>query len=157
MPNGDIMKRSPQTQKLEDFLHSSKLVAGGFLGTDTRPLAEIIDADLSTLEQLGYTTGQIADRLAEISDKAKEGLGTRVKISDALEAVTQENRGVLVCPWPHEGHTHKTVTTLYHLPSGDSIQWADMCIHLIREHGFFQGHGSVFRIDPEKLVKIIFS
>ncbi len=57
------MKESPQTRKLEQMLRSSKLVAGGFMGTDSRSVAEIIEADASELSELDYTTKQIASRM----------------------------------------------------------------------------------------------
>jgi len=39
------MKQSPQDKNLEGMLRSGRLVAGGFLGTDTRSLEEIIAED----------------------------------------------------------------------------------------------------------------
>lgn len=151
------MKKSPQQQKLDEMLHSSQLVSGGFFGTDTRSLSEIIDHDLAEIEHLGYTTQDIAARMEEITRIAKTGLGTMVHIDDNLEACTQENRGILVCPWPHNAYTSKTVTVVHHKPTGKTIKWADMCVHLIKEHGFFQGRGSVFRNEPELLINLIFS
>jgi hypothetical protein len=41
------MKESPDNQKLEQLLRSSKLVAGGFMGSDTRTFSEVTDADLA--------------------------------------------------------------------------------------------------------------
>ena len=151
-----MAKKTPQIQKLEEVLHSSKLVAGGFMGSDTRSVLDIIDADLAELSELTVTAEHIAARMQEITDIAKDGLGNWVTIDENRQAVVEEAKGTLVCPWPHPGKFAKRVTTVKLTGSGQSIKWADLSIHLILEHGFFQGKGSAFRIEPEALIKIIF-
>jgi len=150
------MKESPQTRKLEQMLRSSKLVAGGFMGTDSRSVAEIIDADTCELTRLGYTTEQIISRMQAITNTAKAGFENWVRIDDKRQAFVAEARGFTICPWPHSGHCAKRVTTVERLDSGETIHYSDLNIHMIAEHGFFEGKGSPFRIEPEKLVGVIF-
>jgi hypothetical protein len=154
------LKKSPQLERLEETLRSSRLSARGFLGDDRRSLWEILDADARQVESLGYTLAQIAARMAEITDKVKEGLGDWVQVSKNLKACTTDARGVIACPWPHAFRADKTVTTVQRTDSGsqikNEIKWADLSIHLIGEHGFFQGRGSAFRLEPRELVEIIF-
>ena len=150
------MKKSPQTRKLEHILRSSKLVAGGFLGDDSRSFTEVIEADASQVSRLGYTMEQIAARMQEITDTAKTGLGNWVTVDDKLQAVAEEAKGSLICPWPHPGRYVKRVTTVELYDSGVTIRWSDLNIHLIAEHGFFEGRSAAFRIEPEKLIKVIF-
>ena len=151
-----MAKNSPQLQKLEEVLRSSKLVFGGFMGSDTRSVLDVIDADLAKLSKLGITAERIAARMREITDIAKDGLGNWVKIDENRQAMTEEAKGTLVCPWPHPGKFAKRVTTVRLNKSGRTAHWADLNIHLIAEHSFFEGRGSAFRIEPEKLIKIIF-
>jgi len=150
------MKESPQMQKLEQILRSSKLAAGGFMGDDLRSINEIISTDASEVSKLGYTIEQIASKMQEITDTVKTGLGNWVKIDNKLQAVVEEAKGSLTCPWPHPGRYLKRVTTVEHRNSGETIRWSDLNIHLIAKHGFFEGRGAMFRIEPEKLVNIIF-
>ena len=150
------MKESPQTRRLEQMLRSSKLVAGGFMGTDSRSVAEIIDADTRELSRLGYTAEQIVSRMQTITNTAKAGFENWVRIDDERQAVVQEARGFTICPWPHSGHCAKRVTTVERLDSGETIHFSDLNIHMIGRHGFFEGKGSAFRIEPEKLVGVIF-
>ena len=150
------MKESPQNKKLEALLRSSKLVAGGFMGSDNRGVSEIIDADKNELSRLGFTNEQIASRMQEITNTAKTGLETWVKIDDNLEAKTDEARGFLPCPWPHAGRFVKRITIARLTSTSDTIQWSDLNIHLIGRHCFFQGKGSPFRIEPKKLIEMIF-
>jgi hypothetical protein len=149
------MKESPKEQKLEHMLRSSILVAGGFMGTETRSVADIIAADLATLEQHGVTAEQLAKRMQQITNQAKPGLGTWVTIEANVRAMTDGAKGGLVCPWPHGGRFNKTLTTAERIDSGNSVRWSDLNIHLIAEHGFFEGRGSTFRVEPDKIIEII--
>jgi len=107
-----MAKRSPQLQRLEEVLHSSKLVSGGFMGSDNISVLDVIDADLAELSQLDITAERIAARMQEITDIAKAGLGNWVKIDENRQAMTEEAKGSLVCPWPHPGKFAKRVTTV---------------------------------------------
>ena len=150
------MKESPQTRNLERILRSSKLVAGGFMGCDSRSVAEIIDADAFEVSKFGYTAQQLSTRMQEITDAAKRGLGTWVEIDAQHQAMVEEARGSIACPWPHLRRFIKRVTTVKRHDSGQIIRWTDLNVHLIAEHGFFEGRGSAFRLEPGKLAKIIF-
>ncbi len=151
-----MAKKSPQLQRLEEVLRSSKLVSGGFMGNDTRSDLNVVDADAAELTKLGFTAKAIAEKMQEITDIAKDGLGNWVTIDENRQAVVEEAKGALVCPWPHPGKFAKRVTTVKLNKSGQSIYWSDLNIHLIAEHSFFEGRGSAFRIEPEKLIRIIF-
>jgi len=148
------MKLPPHIKQLEELLHSSKFVAGGFLGDDPRPLLEIIEHDLAELALLGYSITQVADRMDEITRRAIQGHGMAVQIDETLSAVADESRGVLVCPWHDNQHFGKTVITATR--ANTSVRWSDLSLHLIRAHAFFQGRGSAFRLEPRQLVSVIF-
>jgi len=150
------MKNTPKDEKLEEVLYSSKIVAGGFMGTDSRSLHEIIDSDAAVLEKLGYTHHQIAERMQHIIDIAKAALGNPVKVDENIQARTEEAKGPLICPWPHPGTFVKRVTITKNTTSQQTIKWSDLNIHLIKEHYFFEGKGAAYRLEPEKLIEIIF-
>lgn len=150
------MKPSPDMEALENTLRSSKMVAHGFLGTDQRPLEEIIAADAAALARRGHTTAEVADRMQDITALAKTRLGAWVRLGDTLEAAVNDTRGALPCPWPHPGRFEKTVTTLHDKQTHTSVQWSMLNIHMIRAHGFFEGQGTPFRLDPETLLTLLF-
>lgn len=152
----DAMKKSPQLERLEQTLRSSRLSARGFMGDDPRSLTEILDADAAEVERLGYTMSEIAARMQQLTDLAKPALGDCVLVGEHLEICADDNRGLIPCPWPHGVRCQKTVTTVTRTDTSKSVQWSDLNIHLIAEHGFFQGRGSPFRLEPGKLVEIIF-
>jgi hypothetical protein len=150
------MKQSPDMQKLEEILRSSTLVADGFMGTDLRRVTEVIEADAAELFKLDVSLEQLGTRMTEITEAAEKGLGTWTRVDDCREAVIDEARGRTVCPWPHQARFRKRVTTVRRTDSGQTIRWSDLNVHLISAHGFFEGRGSTFRIDPAALVNIIF-
>lgn len=149
------MKQSPDMQKLEEVLRSSALTVGGFMGSDARRVTEVIEADAAALFRLGVSREQLGARMTEITAVAEKGLGTWVRIDDVREAAIDEARGQMVCPWPHEARFRKRVTTVRRTDSGQTVRWSDLNVHLIAAHGFFEGRGSTFRIDPALLVQVI--
>jgi hypothetical protein len=44
-----------------------------------------------------------------------------------------------------------------HPPTGTVVRWSDLNIHLIKAHGFFEGRGASFRIEPELLLSVLYS
>ncbi len=150
------MKQSPNDVHLERVLRSSALVAGGFMGDDPRSVTEVVEADAGALSRRGVTTAQVAQRMKEITERAARGLGTWVEIDAHDQAMVDEARGLLPCPWPHGGYYPKRVTTLKVVASGRTFRWSDLNIHMIEAHGFFEGKGSAFRIEPAELVRVLF-
>jgi hypothetical protein len=150
------MRQSSKTKKLEQFLRSCRLVADGFLGQDERGLQEITNADAAQLWELGYTPRLVAEKMQQLTEAAKSMLGNPVNVKGLM--VTYEDfKGSIVCPWPHPGSFAKAITTVKRVDTDETIRWTDLNIHMISEHGFFEGKGSAFRIEPVKLVKIIFA
>jgi hypothetical protein len=116
----------------------------------------VIDADAGELSKLGLTKEQVAERRQEITQVAISGLGSWVQVGGDLEGKVDEAKGWLVCPWPHKGKLAKRITIVKVIETGETIRWSDLNIHLIGEHGFFEGKGSDFRIEPREIVRIIF-
>lgn len=150
------MKQAPENQHLDMVLRSSALVAGGFMGDDPRGVIEVIESDAGELFRLGFTAARIARRMREITNMAAGALGTWIDVGANCQAMVDEVRGSTPCPWPHEGYYPKRVTTLQITDSGKTIRWSDLNIHMIAAHGFFEGRGSQFRLEPAKLVKALF-
>lgn len=150
------MKKTPQMEKLEELLRSGRLVVGGFMAHDDRSLTEVIEADLKVVEKNGKSCREIAERMRQITETAKDGLGQSIKISEKIRASVEHYRGRIICPWPHPGTFPKRITTVEKIETGEKIGWTDLNIHMIGEHSFFEGKGSMFRIEPDELIKLIF-
>ena len=150
------MKQGPEIQRLDIALRLSTLVAGGFMGNDPRSVTEVIDVDAGELSRLGVTAGEVAARMKEVTDKAAPALGNWVEIAPGREAQVDEARGANPCPWRHRGRYFKRVTTVRRKDSDESIRWSDLNTHMIGVHGFFEGRGSMFRVEPAELVRMLF-
>jgi hypothetical protein len=144
-------------QGLEQTLRSSKTVAGGFLAADVRSLDRIIADDLALLSKYGLTARQLGRRMQDVTDRAKAGLGAEVAIGEGLVAWCDEWKGLIVCPWPHGGRFDKRLTLVRQSSTGRTIRWTDLNIHLILEHGFFEGKGAEFRLEPQELADLLFA
>ena len=149
-------KYPPEMRRIETMLRTSAISRTGFLGSDTRSLEEILAADRSAAAAAGRSLGEIAQRMREITEKAKEGMETDVRIGEHLTAAAAHTRGMLPCPWPHKGVYGKTVTTVTRSDTGQTVRWSDLNIHMIEAHGFFEGCGADFRLNPRELISIIF-
>lgn len=148
------MKVSPQEQKITQRMAPGVLCRDGFLGTDRRSLGEILDADRSTLVGLGVPAGRIAQRLGEITSAAMVAYGTPVKVGEGLVASYRESMGRIPSPWG-DGVFPKGEIELTHSPSGRAVRFTPLSVHLIDKHGFFQGRGSRYRLEPDELVEIL--
>jgi hypothetical protein len=151
------MKESPKEKNLDDMLHSTALVAGGFMGIDPRHPYEVIEHDTAVLEKLGFCLKRLANRMRELTEQAKPRLGNWVEaVPGKLRVKSDDCKGGLICPWPHPGVFEKSITTAERLDTGRTLVWTDLNIHMIAEHGFFEGKGAFFRVEPDDAVQILF-
>ena len=149
------MKENPAMKKVSDNMKPGVISLHGFLGNDKRDIEYIVDHDASELERLGTNLAEISDMLQAVMEKALEGFGEFLAIADGYEARADSVRGKLPCPFEHPGLFRKTAVTIRNTETKEEILFTDLGIHLIREHGFFQGKGSPFRIEPSTLVELL--
>lgn len=129
------------------------LTLSGFLGEDARDFPRIIEDDAKTLENLGVTAKEVGKRLDYFQKQSFESFQGPIIIDEIYEVETDVVRGFLPCPFMHRGLFRKAITTVTNLESGKSFTYTSMNIHMIREHGFFEGKGSKFRLEPEEVVR----
>jgi len=150
------MKDTPKEARIRARMKAGIITLNGFLGKDKRPLNEIIAQDENELNALGYTTEQLADRMQQFTNASFNSFEGMVVIDDIYEVETEVTRGKLPCPFIHNGMYRKTITTLKNIKNNVSVKWTSLNIHLIREHHFFEGQDSGFRLEPVVLVKALF-
>jgi len=149
------VKQSPEEMRIVDRMARGVLCRDGFLGDDARPLGEIIDTDRSTVQRLGVSNEQLAGRLAEILLAAMSAMGADVEAGRGLRAVYREAMGRIPCPWGEGVRFPKGEVELTQPASGRTLRFSPLSVHLIGEHGFYQGRGSRYRIDPEALCDML--
>ena len=142
------MKQSPQLNLVQQRMQPGVIARDGFLGSDRRSLVEMLEEDDNSVRSLGLTHAQIAERMDYFMRIGRRGLGTSVVVDDGFEVRVEDVRGVLPCPWAHSGTYGKTNVSLKNLKTGDELFWTALQVHMIGKHGFYEGRGSPFRIDP---------
>jgi len=144
------MKPTPHEKKQWfDFLPGA-ISKDGFLGNDRRQIHDIVQDDERHLEYLGLNREAIADRLQYFIESGKKGLEKNVDLGDYTVQV-RWSRGMQPCPFGERGLHHKLVAYVKHKSSGRELRFTQLNVHMIREHGFFEGSGSTFRMEPEIL------
>ena len=147
------MKQSKELDRIQEQMKPGIISHGGFLGSDTRKLGDIIEQDNEAVKRMDLTHKKIASRLAAIRDAGKKGLGTAISLEGRFDVRVDAARGKLPCPFHHPGLFLKTFTIVSNRETGAEIIFTDMSLHLIEEHGFYGGKGSAHRLDPELLAR----
>jgi len=142
-------------REIEAQMQPGVLTLHGFLGNDSRSLAEILDADEAEVRRLGTTHRKIADRMAYFRDMGKDGLGEFTTVDDHFEVKVDSVRGWIPSPFGGPGLYAKTNTTVKNSSLNRIIIYTDINIHLVGDHGFYEGKGSLFRLEPADLVKVL--
>ncbi len=148
------MKLGPHDQRVMERLAPGALCRDGFLGDDPRPFHEIIDADSATVESLGLTHDQIADTLERICKHAAEAAGAPVHPGEGLTAAFRESMGRIPCPWGGHGVFPKGEVELRDEKNDRTLRFTPLSVHLIRRHGFYEGRGGRYRIEPAQAAEL---
>lgn len=142
--------------KIMKKMQPGVITLGGFLGNDRRNLADIIADDAKVLDKAGVTSAEIAERMQILTDKSWDNFGEPVLVEEVHMVSTDIVRGKLPCPFGHPGIYRKAVTYYTNTKLNITLRWTSLSIHLIKDHGFFEGQGSAFRLDPALLIKALF-
>lgn len=146
------MKQNPIDESVRENLRAGILARDGFLGGDGRPHPQIIQEDAETLSALGTTPEALAVRMEALTKMGLAAVGSAVK-ADGYTIQVDEYMGKIGCPFrDHRAPKRNTSVTD---AEGKSLTWTDLSIHLIRAHGFFQGRGSAYRLEPAELAKLL--
>ena len=149
------MKQTPKMNEIQKKMRPGVITLSGFIGDDSRNLVDIIIADDALVSRMGFTHQQIASRMLELRDAGMRGLGDFINVPPHFEIRVDSVRGKLPCPFGDPGVFPKTNITVKNLEKDKEITFTDLNIHMILAHGFYQGEGSLFRLDPRELIDII--
>jgi hypothetical protein len=149
------MKQTPELDKAQFSMRPGVIAHDGFLGPDPRKLVDIIAEDRRLVMGLGLTHEVIAARMRELQTAGEKGLGLTIKVAPHFEVTVEDVRGMLPCPFGHNGLFPKVNVTVRNLAQNREIVFTDLQRHLIEAHGFYQGRGSTYRLDPVDLSKAL--
>jgi hypothetical protein len=140
---------------IPEELRASIFSSAGFLGSDTRSVEKIVEADIAALKKLGVAKEKLARVLSEVFDKASAAMGKPVDVRDGVVAVYHESRGRIPSPFREDGSFEKGEVVITDTASNEALIITRLSINLIERHDFFQGRGSRYRIDPATAVRAL--
>ncbi|QEN07437.1 hypothetical protein EXM22_05325 [Oceanispirochaeta crateris] len=148
------MKMSPNMRKAQENMAPGVITADGFLGEDTRPLQDMIVETEELMRHHGIDIDNVVQTLKDMMEEGRNGLGEPITVDEKWIVQTSEARGHLPCPF-EDGIERKITTVIRNIKQGESIMISSLSLHLLKKHHFLEGKGSAFRLDPEKLKRVL--
>lgn len=149
------MKQTPELDKAQERMKPGVITRDGFLGNDKRKLIDILIEDDAEVKRLDLTHKRIANRMIYFRDAGLRGLGEFITVEPHFEVKVDTVRGKLPSPFGEPGIFPKTNTTVKNMNLDKEITYTDLNIHMILAHGFYEGKGSPFRLEPKELKEIL--
>jgi hypothetical protein len=135
----------------------------GFLRPGTS-LAAVMAEDAETLRELGLDPGTLGRRLGELLDAGEGSDLGRPATAGPFRVEIVRGRGFLTCPWAPEefapcpvGLGGGAAANRFTIAdeSGGRLDGYELSAHLIRDHGFFGGPGTRYRLEPEAVAAFL--
>ena len=138
--------------EIERLLRPGELTLSGFMGDDPRSLQEIIRDDEATLADIGLSNEDVARRLEQITREGRDLMERPVEVEQRYDVQVRDDRGPSSNPFGDAPSRKGDTVVKDHLTGGE-FRWNALTISMIREHGFYSGRGSAYRLDPAGLAK----
>lgn len=136
------------------------ITADGFLGDDNRNIVDIIESDEEEFSRLGIDFDEVVAKLRHLLDEGRKGLGEPVTVDDSWIVTTSEARGHLASPF-EDGIFRKVNASIEHAPGGTGdgtiLLVSDLSLHLMEKNHFLQGRGAPFRLEPERIKRVLYT
>ncbi len=141
---------TPELRKAQANMAPGVISASGFLGHDTRPIADIIEADEEAMAAAGISFEETAERMRHLLDEGRKGLGEPTTVDTEWLVRVDEARGAI--PSPFGGGTVQKVNVhVYRAGRDISLTYSVLSIEMLERHHFLQGKGSPYRLEPAVL------
>jgi hypothetical protein len=153
-----------QTEELEKRMQPGELSVKGFLAPGER-LGPIIAADAATLAAAGLRYEDLANPLEQLILAGETNPGRKVNTGHFTVRVTLTT-GFQQCPWTED--IHHSICRTGSGASHASVDWyirnnqlrremtgPGLIVHLVRDHHFFEGPRSPYRVDPLALAQLL--
>ncbi|MBN2875423.1 MAG: hypothetical protein JXM71_10045, partial [Spirochaetales bacterium] len=88
------MRNTQAERNAHERMSPGVITAQGFLGTDTRSLADIVEADVEEFRRLDIDPDDAAAFLERLRDEGQRGLGEPTGVGDHLVVTVGDARGL---------------------------------------------------------------
>jgi len=148
------MKVNPAENRVRQRMDPGVLSRDGFLGDDPRPVNDIVADDAALLAAEDVTTTEAGDLLEKLFTAAEAALETEVTLgAGRVKVRLQEGMGRIPCPFACGDRSRKGELEIVF--AGQRLILTPLSIHMIRQHGFFQGRNSVYRVEPSVVAALV--
>jgi hypothetical protein len=160
-----VVTAVPSIEELESRMRSGAFSRAGFLGPDEK-LEDVLEADAHTLGELALSHERLAEALDHLIAAAEASPARRATVDGRYLVAVELRPGFQICPWapdPHhaqctagQGVRHASMDwQIRNLRTRASMRGPGLAVHLIRDHHFFEGRESPFRLDPPALAQLL--
>jgi hypothetical protein len=149
------MKMTPQLRKAQENMAPGVISASGFLGSDTRPLGDIIEADERDMTGEGMSFEETARAMRDLMEQGRRGLGEPTTVRGTWLVRVDEARGMIASPFGGEP-AQKVTVQVYRADRDVTVSYSALSIALLERHHFLQGRGSPYRLEPAMLKAVLF-
>ncbi len=150
--------------QLELRMWSGRWSAEGYLRQGDS-LIEVMRTDATALSELAIDRAAVAARLQDLLERGAVSEWSPVSV-DGWQVTIRRTRKLRGCPWATTNVDLCIVGAGAMMLSSDDFEIASkgtrevirgtgLCVHLIRDHGFFCGPGTPYRIDPVTAVRVL--
>lgn len=145
---------TPEFKRAQANMVPGVISADGFLGPDSRPLVDIVEADEEKMRSLDLSFDLVYEKMQYLMREGRKGLGDPITVEEKWLVKTDEARGFLPCPF-EDGVFRKVTASVTHLTKGVSLIYSELSLHLLKDHHFLQGKGTAFHLEPQLLKSIL--
>lgn len=154
-------RRLVKAGRIEELMRPGALSEAGFLG-ETERLQDVLKEDAKTLSSLGITAAEVADRLRPIVEEGIRRYWESMEdgksyLIDTFRVKIKQWRGTQECPWICDvDHRWSSIDfEIENRRTGAILAGPGLIVHLIAEHGFFEGKGTRYRVDPRHAAEVL--
>lgn len=146
------MKENPKDIPVVDSLRAGILTRDGFMGEDQRSFKTIIADDAAILASAGTSAVELAAKMEALTQAGLKKTGIEV-MTQGYTVLVEDYMGRIGCPF--RDHRAAKRTTMVTDSAGRQQSWSALSVHLIKAHGFFQGQGAPYRLEPAELAEFL--
>ena len=143
---------------LERDMRPGAKARAGFLGDKEKLLDILVEDNRTVVDKLGRSHTELALPLRILGTYAQEK-ATKEPIEFVYRGRRFQARAELAkarieSPFADDLSTNVSVT-LWNLDNGKSLTYSMMVPHLIERYGFYEGHGTSYRVEPGDIVDVL--
>lgn len=123
-------------------------------------LQNIIMLDDQYLKSINITHNQIAEILENIYIIRSLNNINNIIINKKFEIIYEKDDDSIICPFQNKflypsNKIFDDIITIKNLDSNEEIKFNSIMIHMIKDHHFFGGKNTIYRLEPIDIIKIL--